>query len=154
MFLVQIIKFLLIYQHWLLRLTIDIITNIKIMLKLKTTTQFQVPTQRGVVTTTVRLIVNSIKMETNNVYVEGYYYAFDANGAMIHKSDFGGNSMKQWEDIELAENNILPDLSSVKNLKANAVQRLEELLKAQITAEYPDNYGTTGNDWVIDNDVI
>lgn len=116
------------------------------MLKLRTKTQFTVPSKRGTVLTIVRLIIESIYFDKNNIKVEGYYYYMDTNNEVIKLDSFGANSLLQKGTLDYLEENVLSALSS-SNTYQNLKQRAKELTLIQIDQEAPDNYGTIGNDW-------
>lgn len=122
------------------------------MLKLRTKTVFSVPDCRSTRNVIVRMIVDRLSfIDINNVKTEGYYYFLEEDGTVVKLSDFGQNSFKQWSDIELLENNdIVPEFVSTTNLKANILQRLNELTMLQLHQEAGENYGTIASDWEID----
>lgn len=120
------------------------------MIKLKTKTEFQIPTKRGVIQGIVRLIIDKLEIDTNNIIAKGYYYFIDENGQIVQLDMI--NTMQQWENIEYAEHNALGSLQSSENLKDNILQRLNEFTFYQLQLENGENYGTYVNDWEIDND--
>ena len=122
------------------------------MLKLKTNKTFNVPSGRGTIETTVRLIVESIGFDKNNVKVNGYYYYLDATNQVVKLDNFGNNSMIQKETLDYLEENVLSQLTSTKSTFINLFQRIKELTLMQIEQEAPENYGTYATDWVDDID--
>ena len=56
------------------------------MLKLRTKTEFTVPTERGTTSAIVRLIIDKLEIDINNITAKGYYYYFDADG-VFHQLD-------------------------------------------------------------------
>jgi len=122
------------------------------MLKLRTKTEFQIPAPRAVKTAIVRLIIDGIFLDKNNITPKGYYYYIDENGQIIKLDDLGSNAQKQWVIVEQVENNNLPALNNTQNLYANISQRLEEFVMLQLQQESGDNYGTNPSDWEIDTE--
>jgi hypothetical protein len=115
------------------------------MLKLKTKTQFKVPTKRGVILSIVRLIIDKIELDDNNINAIGYYYYIDENYEVVKLDNV--NSFNLWETILSVEQNLLNPLNSSLSLKANILQRLNEFTMLQLTTESGENYGTTPDDW-------
>lgn len=120
------------------------------MLKLKTNKVFNVPSGRGTIETTVRLIVEKLDFDKNNVKVNGYYYYLDINNQVVKLDGFGVNSLIQKETLDYLEENVLSQLGSSKSTFANIFQRIKELTLMQIEQEAPENYGTYAADWVDD----
>ena len=120
------------------------------MLKLKTNKTFNVPSGRGAVEVVVRLIVENIFFDKNNVKVNGYYYYLDANNQVIKLDSFGANSLIQKESLDYLEENVLSQFQSTKSTFANLFQRIKELTLMQIEQEAPENYGTYAADWIED----
>ena len=119
------------------------------MLKLRTKTAFNIPKDRGVVQSIVRLTIEKLEIDQNNVIVHGYYYHYDENDNAVILSQVSKNP-KQWSEITTIEDNILDPLTSTTNLYNNLYQRLNELTLLTILQETPYNYGTTDTDWEID----
>ena len=115
------------------------------MIKLKTKTEFLIPTKRGVVTGIVRFIIERLEVDINNITPIGYYYYIDENNLIVKLDNVGDPT--QWEIVEGVENNLLQPLNSIVNLKDNVLQRLEEFTMLQLANESGDNYGTTPDDW-------
>lgn len=119
------------------------------MLKLRTKTNFTIPTKRGVIQGIVRLIIERIELDNNNIKPVGYYYCLDENNEVVKLDEI--NSLNQWETILSVEENLLNPLDSSFSLKANILQRLNEFTMLQLTTESGENYGTTPDDW--ENDI-
>lgn len=117
------------------------------MLKLKTKTEFQVPSGRGTISVIIRLIVESVFINKNYAKVEGYYYYNDENNSAIVLSRFGQSSMVLREDLTNLEQNLLTVLPSTKETFLNLDHRSKELTLLTIKSEYPINYNTTDTDW-------
>lgn len=115
------------------------------MLKLKTKTQFKVPTKRGVILSIVRLIIDKIELDDNNINAIGYYYYMDENNEVVKLDDI--NSLNLWDTILSVEQNLLNPLNSSLSMKANILQRLKEFTILQLTTESGENYGTNPDDW-------
>lgn len=136
--------------------------KLKIMLKLKTKTQFNVPDSRGNENMVIiRMIASHCSnLDINNIKIEGYYYYLsdenDINSVVkIPNSEFGQSSMKQWSDITALENmpnSPLVDLCSTRNLLDVFLQRLKELTHLQMIQEAGKNWGTIASDWVEDTE--
>jgi hypothetical protein len=122
------------------------------MLKLKTNKPFNVPTERGVIESVIKLIVENIFIDKNSIKVSGYYYRLDENNQVIKLSSFGANSTIQKETLDYLEENVLPQLGSVKSTFSNLFQRIKEVTLIQIEQEAPENYGTYAADWIDDID--
>jgi len=118
------------------------------MLKLKTKTEFSIPTKRGVITGTVRFIIERLEVDINNIRAIGYYYYIDENNTVVKLDDV--SSLSQWETVEAVETNLLNPLKDGVSLKANVLQRLDEFVMLQLTTESGENYGTTPDDWETD----
>lgn len=117
------------------------------MLKLKTKTEFSIPTKRGVIQGIVRLIIDKIDVDINNIIAKGYYYHMDENG-LIQQLDMI-NTLQQWDNVAISENS-LNQLQSNISLKSNLLQRLNEFTFLQLQLENGENYGTVVSDWEID----
>ena len=124
------------------------------MLKLKTNKEFNVPKDRGTVNVIVRLIVENVFFDKNNVKVNGYYYYLDAENKAIILDKFGTATLVLRENLNALEDNLLPELKSKKRTFDNLEQRIEELTRAQIDSEYPQNWGIKSLDLVYDIDEI
>lgn len=122
------------------------------MLKLRTKTEFTVPTERGTTNAIVRFIVERLEIDANNVRPIGYYYRLDENGQPVILAKIGNSSMKQWETVEVVETSMLGVMTSQTSLKANLMQRLFEFTMLQIQQEGTENYGTASTDWEIDTE--
>lgn len=118
------------------------------MLKLKTKTVFLVPDGRGVKSVIVRLIIDALQMDINNIIAKGYYYYIEDNEVV--KLD-NINTLTLWSDVALAES-VLPVMSSTTSLKADLMERLKQFVLLRLHAEAGTNYGTTDTDFEIDND--
>lgn len=118
------------------------------MLKLKTKTEFKVPTKRGLIIEVVRLIIDKIELDDNNIKPTGYYYYLDENKEVVKLDEI--NSFNLWETISSVEINLLNPLNSAVSLKANIMQRLQEFTMLQLTTETGENYGTSPDDWELD----
>ena len=115
------------------------------MIKLRTKTEFSIPTKRGVISGIVRFIIERLEVDINNITPIGYYYYIDENDSIIKLDNVG--ELTQWEIIESIETNLLGSLKSTINLKSNVLQRLEEFTMRQLATESGENYGTTPDDW-------
>ena len=115
------------------------------MIKLRTKTEFSIPTKRGVISGVVRFIIERLEVDINNITPIGYYYYIDENDTIVKLDNVGEPT--QWEIVESIENNLLSNLNSTVNLKDNVLQRLEEFTMLQLANESGDNYGTTPDDW-------
>lgn len=122
------------------------------MVKLKTNKAFNVPSGRGVTAVVVRLIVENVFFDKNNVKVNGHYYYLDSNNQVVKLDNFGTSSLIKKETLDYLEENVLPVLESEKSTFANIFQRTKELTLMQIEKEAPENYGTYAADWVDDID--
>lgn len=122
------------------------------MLKKRTKTQFNVPDGRGVKMVIVRLIIDGIFIDGNNITPKGYYYYLDETGSVVKLDGLGTNSRKEWPIVEEVENTLLQDMNNPRNLKANIMQRLTEFTDLQLQQETGENYGTTPEDWENDPD--
>ena len=118
------------------------------MLKKRTKTEFQIPTKRGIVTGIIRLIIDRLEINANNVIAHGYYYYFDTEQNVVVLDRF--SPIKQLSDVFLAEQYVLGDLISNKHVFENIIQRLDELNVIQLTEEDGENYGTSPSDWELD----
>ena len=115
------------------------------MIKLRTKTEFSIPTKRGVVSGVVRFIIDRLEVDINNVRAIGYYYYLDIDNVVVKLDNV--STLNQWETVEAVETNLLNPLGSATSLKANILQRLEEFTMLQLTTESGENYGTTPDDW-------
>jgi hypothetical protein len=115
------------------------------MIKLRTKTQFSIPTKRGVITGVVRFIVERLEIDINNIRAIGYYYYIDENNSIVKLDEV--NTLNHWETVTMVENNILNPLNDAVSLKANLLQRLSEFTMLQLTTESGENYGTKPEDW-------
>lgn len=122
------------------------------MIQLRTNKEVTIPTERGTIQGIVHLIIERIEADNNNIRAIGYYYYIDQNGTIKKLSEFGSNSMVQWETLNYLEDNILQTFES-NHLKDNIVQRLKETTLLQIDKEAYENYGTIAEDWVDDINV-
>lgn len=120
------------------------------MIKLKTKTEFQVPSARGVKLAIIRMIVDGVFFDANNITARGYYYYLDENGQVVRLDSLGKSSSKEWSIVEQVENNFLQDFTNQRNLKNVCIQRLQEFTNMQLTQENGENYGTIASDWEID----
>ncbi len=120
------------------------------MLKLRTKTEFTVPTERGTTTAIVRLIIDKLEIDINNVIPRGYYYFFDAEN-VFHKLDDISSNPILWSDIDLIDDSFA-DLVSSTDIKADLMQRLTELTFAKLSMEAGTNYGTSASDYEIDSE--
>jgi len=116
------------------------------MLKLRTTTEFTVPTERGVTQSIIRMSIDGIECDINNIRVKGYYYRID-NDAIIVMSKIDKLILKS--DYEAIEANLAA-LESTTSLFANFNQRLTELTFILLQMEETTNYNTLSTDWEID----
>ena len=118
------------------------------MLKLKTKTEFKVPTKRGLIFAKVLLIIDKIELDNNNIKPTGYYYYLGENNEVVKLDDI--KSLNLWDTILSVEENLLSPLNSSVSLKSNILQRLYEFTMLQLTTETGENYGTTPDDWEFD----
>jgi hypothetical protein len=65
------------------------------MLKLKTKTEFSIPTKRGIITGVVRFIIERLEIDINNIRAIGYYYYIDENNLVVKLDDVRLNQGKQ-----------------------------------------------------------
>jgi len=122
------------------------------MLKLRTKTPFTVPCGRGTKEVIVRLIIDKLEIDENNVNVKGYYYYIDELESVIRLDTISENPYL-WEDISVTETD-LSVLESTVNIKPNLIQRLKEFTLLKIESEPLENYGTIHTDWELDIAVI
>jgi hypothetical protein len=115
------------------------------MIKLRTKTEFSIPTKRGVITGIVRFIIEKLEIDINNVRAIGYYYFLDENNQVVKLDEV--STLNTWETVEAVETNLLTPLVDSTSLKANVLQRLGEFTMLQLTTETGENYGTTPDDW-------
>jgi hypothetical protein len=115
------------------------------MKKLRTKTEFSIPTKRGVVSGIVRFIIDKLEIDINNVRAIGYYYFIDENNEVVKLDEV--STLNLWETVEAIETNLLNPLIDSVSLKANVLQRLGEFTMLQLTTESGENYGTTPDDW-------
>ena len=122
------------------------------MLKLKTKTEFtvEVPGKREIRSVIVRLIIDGLRMDVNNVVPSGYYYFIDENNNVIKLDDIVQNPFL-WSDIAQLET-VLPVLESPTSLFTDLMQRLGNFVNYKLHSEGRSNYGTTDTDYEIDND--
>ncbi len=118
------------------------------MIKLKTKTEVQIPTKRGIVSGIVHLIIERLEIDINNIRAKGYYYYIDQYQKVVKLDDI--NTLSQWVFIDSIEVNMLSALTDTVSLKANVMQRLNEFTILQLTTETGENYGTTPDDWEVD----
>lgn len=123
------------------------------MIQLKTNKEVTIPTERGTKQGIVRLIIDRIELDNNNIKAMGYYYHLEDNGTIKKLSEFGNNSMVQWETLNYLEANLLQPFESQIHLKENMLQRLKEATLLQIDKEAYENYGTIAEDWEDDINV-
>jgi len=114
------------------------------MLKLKTKTVFSVPKDRGFVSVTINLIVDSITFDINNATVKGYYYYIDNNNNVVQLDTF--DKKISWTIISQTEIYILQPIKT-PNLFDVITQRLKEFTFLQLEIENGKNYGTISTDW-------
>jgi hypothetical protein len=107
------------------------------MLKLKTKTEFTAPGNMDMVTTTIRLIIDSQCTDRNNVVPKGYFYYPDENGVLITKPI---NFLTEWADI-----------TNITTLE-NGVSLLDLRAIVDLKLEAGNFFGTTVTDWEVDND--
>ena len=126
------------------------------MLKLKTKTEFQVPNDRGFVSTVVRIIVESLTINKNHIKAEGYYYYYDVNNNIVIPSNgrFGASSLIPKETLAYLETNVFGNFNNPKGFYLAIEQRLFEMTMIQLSQESGQNYGTVASDFEIDNDEI
>jgi hypothetical protein len=107
------------------------------MLKLKTKTEFTLPTKTGVVQSVIRLTIDSQFTDINNVIPNGYFYYPDENGVLMQRdTDF----LTLWSDI-----------SSITTIEQGvSLADLEDIVRLKL--ESGNYYGTVSSDWIIDND--
>jgi predicted transcriptional regulator len=117
------------------------------MLKLKTTSQFTVPIERGTIQSIVRMSIDNICIDENNIRVVGYYYRIDENENIIVLSKIDKLILK--EQYEAIEAN-LSELTSNESLFSNFNQRLNELTFILLQMEETTNYGTYATSWEAD----
>ena len=117
------------------------------MLKLKTTSQFTVPTERGIIQSIIRMTIDKIELDNNNIIVSGYYYRIDENESIIVLSKI--NKLILREQYEGIETN-LAELNSNESLFYNLNQRLNEITFFMLQIEQTENFGTLATDWEID----
>jgi len=122
------------------------------MLKLKTKTPFTVPCGRGTKEVIVRLIIDKLEIDENNVNVKGYYYYIDEFESVIRLDTISENPYL-WDDIAVTELD-LSVLESTENIKPNLIQRLKEFTLLKIESEPLENYGTIHTDWEDDISMI
>jgi hypothetical protein len=115
------------------------------MIKLRTKTEFSIPTKRAIITGLVRFIIERLEIDLNNIRAIGYYYYIDEDNLVVKLDEV--NTLNQWDTVTMVENNVLNPLSDDISLKANVLQRLEEFTMLQLTNESGENYGTTPDDW-------
>ena len=120
------------------------------MLKLKTKTAFLVPEGRGVKSVIVRLIIDALQMDKNNVIPKGYYYYFNEDNQVVQLDKISENPIL-WEDVALAESQ-LPAMTSTTSLKADLMERLKQFVLIRLHAEAGTNYGTSDTDFEDDNE--
>jgi hypothetical protein len=121
------------------------------MYKLKTTSEKQVPDERGFVMAIVRLVIDRIEIDNNNIKASGYYYRLGENNEVIKLSELGNSAFKLWDEVEQVENAYLENFDSTKSLKANILQRVKEFTHLQLAEESGQNWGIIVQDWVEDN---
>ena len=119
------------------------------MLKLKTKTEFTVPTERGTTSSIVRLIIDKLEIDINNITAKGYYYYFDADG-VFHQLD-KIDKMYLWSDVAMVESG-LPTMPSNSNLFTDLSQRLKEFTFFNLGLEAGTNYNTAASDWEVDTE--
>lgn len=117
------------------------------MLKLRTKTEFQVPSSRGLKSVIIRMVIDGIFMDKNNITPQGYYYYLDENNVVVKLDSLGNNSRKEWALIEQIEENMLLPFSDSVHLRANVLQRLKEFTNLQLMQESGENYNTVASDW-------
>lgn len=120
------------------------------MLKLKTKTEFEVPVKRGVVTAIVRLIIDGLFIDKNNVTAKGYYYYIDENNQVIQLPDGQVNKLMLISDIRQLEPSLPAITSSF--FDEITIQRLKEFVFLDLQSANGSNYGALSTDWEIDND--
>lgn len=117
------------------------------MITYKTTTEFPIPTSRGIKMGIIYLTVERIEIDINNILPIGYYYYIDEANNIIKIDDIT-KKPKLWIEVIEVEDNMLPALES-NNLKYNILQRLREFTEIQMILESGENFGTTPEDWEI-----
>lgn len=117
------------------------------MLKLRTKTEFPIPTKRGVKTGIIHMIIDSLSMNDNNIIPSGYYYYFDEDNQVVQIDTV--KHLQFWDNVEVAENELIA-LGSNKNLKSNLLQRLKEFTFLILQSEAGQNFGTNAEDWEIE----
>ena len=117
------------------------------MIQLRTNKEVTIPIERGTIQGIVRLIIDKVELDNNNIKAMGYYYHLEENGTIKKLSGFGNNSMVQWETLNYLEANLLQPFQSETYLKENILQRLKEATLLQIDKEAYENYGTIADDW-------
>ena len=120
------------------------------MLKLKTKTEFAVQSGRVTKNVIIRLIVDGLRMDINNVIPSGSYYYFNENNEAVILDRIVENPIL-WSDIALIEQG-LPTMTSNSSLFTDLNQRLFQLVNFKLHSEGTSNYGTTDTDYEIDND--
>lgn len=122
------------------------------MLKLRTKTEFSVPTERGATNAIVRFIIERLEIDANNVRPIGYYYRLNEEGQPIVLAKIGSSSMKQWETIDIVEASMFGVMNSTTSLKDNLMQRLYQFTMLQMGQEGIENFGTTPDDFELDTE--
>ena len=119
------------------------------MLKLKTTSQFTVPIERGTMQSIVRIAIYDVNIGTNNIIVEGHYYRLDEDSNAVILSKINKTITK--EQFILMEE-LLPELESSTGLIDNIDQRIREVAFLMLQMEERTNFGTAASDFVIDTE--
>lgn len=118
------------------------------MVKLKSKTAFEIfdKRQNSVGFHIIRLIVNEISANESGVTANGFYY-YEQEGNQIVLDPFKTNI--PWEQVELAETQ-LPAFNAT-SLRSAFIQRIIEFSFIQQQIENGENYGTTYDDWELNN---
>lgn len=96
----------------------------------------------------LRFIVNSVTATSNGVSYSGFYYYKNDHGQDEVLDSF--NKQLSWEIVEGAEQQ-LPKLDT-QNLLTAFLQRIKEFSFMQQQVEAGENWGTTAEDWIEDNE--
>ena len=121
------------------------------MLKLKTKNTKTILYGRTVKDVIIRLLIHTLKINSDNVTGIGYYYFLDENNSVVQLSAVETNT--EIVLFEQIEDNFLPKLESYQNVFKNILQRLKETTLMNIAQENGESYGIIPED-LIDDEVV
>jgi len=117
------------------------------MIRKNTKAPVKIYGERGIVKAeaVMNMVIDSVYLHKNIVFVNGYYWYLDANGEIVRDSIIK-HSLDRGT-LEALETANLEKLPATQHLYASVEQRLAELTVITLQIESGENYDTVPNDW-------